>query len=430
MVSHRHRSIRSLALLLFALALLFGGLAARAQSGSRHLALGNPSAAVTDPAQPGNYLISRDQYAVGYSRDRGIPTWVSWNLQASDLGTTPRYEGQFFTDTSLPDGWPRITHSDYTGSGYDRGHMTPSADRTASVADNEATFILTNVLPQAPANNQGLWAQLEGYARDLVAQGNELYIISGGAGSLGTLAGGKLTVPATVWKVMLVLPAGENDVVRVTAQTQVIAVWTPNDATVQGKTWQEYQTTARCIEQRTGLDVFSAVEDSVETAIQGAGCISEPPAGEKLFLPLVRAAEAAPATPTPVTPTPVTPTPVTPTPVTPTPVTPTPASVKITSIEFDPPGDDVQGEYVLIRNEGGSSVSMGNWTLRDLANTTFTFPAFTLAAGAEVRVWTKGGVNDAGNLFWGRSQPIWNNSGGDTAILRDAGGNEVSRYSY
>lgn len=79
---------------------------------------------------------------------------------------------------------------------------------------------------------------------------------------------------------------------------------------------------------------------------------------------------------------------------------------------------------------GTEVVSMASWTLRDLANNTFTFPGFTLAAGAEVRVWTKAGVNDASNLFWGRNQAVWNNSGGDTAILRDAGGNEVSRYSY
>jgi hypothetical protein len=60
----------------------------------------------------------------------------------------------------------------------------------------------------------------------------------------------------------------------------------------------------------------------------------------------------------------------------------------------------------------------------------YTFPAFTLAARAEVRVWTKAGGNDAANLYWGRAQAVWNNSGGDTAILHDASGSEVSRYSY
>lgn len=429
MAGHLRHRLRPLALLPLALALLLGGLTTRAQTPSRHLALGNPSGAVADASQPANYLISREQYALSYHRDRGIPNWVSWHLQASDLGDTPRYEGQFITDTSLPAGWYRVTHGDYTGSGYDRGHMTPSADRTASVADNEATFLLTNILPQAPANNQGLWAQLEAYARDLVAQGNEVYVISGGAGSLGTLAAGRLVIPASVWKVMLVLPAAEgDDAARVTAQTQVIALWTPNDATVQGKTWQEYAVTVRCVEQRTGLDLFAAVEDGVEAVIQGAPCETGPT-----------------PTPTTPTPTPTTPTPTTPTGTTvflalvraggtaaptPTPTTPTPASVVVTFIEYDPPGDDVVGEYVMLRNTGGSAATMTGWTLRDLANNTYTFPAFTLAAGAEVRVWTGAGPDDGANLYWGRGQAVWNNTGGDAAILRDSGGAEVSRYGY
>ena len=422
MVGLPHRPPRPLALLILAAALLLGGLAARAQPASPHLALGNPSGATADASQPTNYLIARDQYALSYHRDQGIPNWVSWHLEAADLGATPRYSGPFFTDTTLPDGWPRITHADYTGAGYDRGHMTPSADRTASVAANEATFILTNIIPQAPANNQGLWAQLEDHARDLVAQGNEVYVISGGSGSLGTLAGGKLTIPAAVWKAMVVLPAAEgDDAARVTAQTQVIAVWTPNDATVAGKTWQDYTVTVACVEQRTGLDLFAAVADVVETTIEGAGCLTQQPNDNDLFLPLV-AGGASPA--------PVTPTPVTPTPVTPTPVTPTPASVTITAVEYDPPGDDVVGEYVIIRNGGGSAVTMTGWTLRDLANNAYTFPAFTLGAGAEVRVWTKAGANDAANLYWGRGQAVWNNTGGDAAILRDASGTEVARFTY
>lgn len=425
---------RPLALLLLAAALLLGGLAARAQVPSRHLALGNPSGAVADPAQPANYLITRPEYALSYHRDRGIPNWVSWHLEAADLGDTPRYEGQFITDTSLPEGWPRVSHVDYTGSGYDRGHMTPSADRTASTAANESTFILTNVVPQTPENNQGLWADLEAEARELVTQGNELYIVSGSTGSLGTLAGGKLTIPAAIWKAIVVLPAGAgDDAARVTADTQVIAVWTPNDASVAGKGWEAYTTSVRCIEQRTGLDLFAAVADEVEAAIEGTDC--QEGVGERVNLPMLfgeagtTPVTPTPVTPTPVTPTPVTPTPVTPTPVTPTPITPTPSSVTLTAVEYDPPGDDVQGEYVVIRNTGGSAADLAGWTLRDLANNAYTFPSFSLAVEAEVRVWTRTGGNDAANLFWGRTQAVWNNTG-DAAILRDAAGVERARFAY
>ena len=102
----------------------------------------------------------------------------------------------------------------------------------------------------------------------------------------------------------------------------------------------------------------------------------------------------------------------------------------ITYIEYDPPGSDQAGEYVRVRNGTGADVDMTGWTLRDAGNKhVFTFPAFTLAPGAEVQIWTRGGAADAANLFFGSRGAIWNNTG-DTAILADAAGNEISRYSY
>lgn len=251
---------------------------AASQSRSIHLALGNPSGAVSDPAQFTNFLIMRDQYAVGYHRDRGIPTWVSWRLVAADLGDTPRYSGQFITDTSLPEGWYRVRHSDYSGSGYDRGHMVPSADRTLTPEDNQATFILTNVLPQAPANNQGPWSQLEALARDLARVGYELYIVAGGYGSLGTLVDGRLTIPEVTWKAMLVISAGAGDAAsRVDTDVQVIAVWMPNTDAVADTSWEEYQVSVRCIEERTGLNLFSAVDPAVQAVIEGGSCDAASP---------------------------------------------------------------------------------------------------------------------------------------------------------
>src|SRR5262245_49398130 len=113
-----------------------------ATSGNRNLLLGNPSGAVHDPGQPTNYLIERPQYVLSYNRDNGIPNWVSWQVTQDDLGDTKR-SNTFVPDTTLPKGWYRVTLDDYTGSGYDRGHMCPSADRTATQKDNQATFILT-----------------------------------------------------------------------------------------------------------------------------------------------------------------------------------------------------------------------------------------------------------------------------------------------
>jgi hypothetical protein len=105
------------------------------------------------------------------------------------------------------------------------------------------------------------------------------------------------------------------------------------------------------------------------------------------------------------------------------------ADLQITFIEYDPPGSDVEGEYVRIENLGGGAADMTNWTLRDEANKVFTFPTFTLSPGATVQVWTKSGTNTTTDLYWGSGSAIWNNTG-DCAYLRDSGGTAVDTYCY
>lgn len=101
------------------------------------LPFGNPSnASQTDP---NNYLIEKPQYVLSYNRDKGIPNWVSWELNQSWLGEAPR-SNNFRPDDTLPEGWYRVTPNDYTKSGFDKGHMVPSADRSNNPENNAATF--------------------------------------------------------------------------------------------------------------------------------------------------------------------------------------------------------------------------------------------------------------------------------------------------
>ncbi|WP_235917421.1 DNA/RNA non-specific endonuclease [Hymenobacter busanensis] len=240
-----------------------------------HLTLGNPSGATPDEQLFTNYLLYKPQYALSYHRDKGIPNWVSWHLSRTWLGTAPRQD-DFRPDFDLPNSWYHVPANGYSGSGFDRGHNCPSADRTSTVADNSATFLMTNMIPQAPRNNQQTWASLEDYCRTLVNAGNELYIImghygTGGTGSNGgvttTINGGRVTVPKRIWKVVVVLPVGDNDASRVTATTRVIAVDTPNENTVS-TSWGGYRTTVDAIEQATGYDLLSAVPASVQASVE------------------------------------------------------------------------------------------------------------------------------------------------------------------
>ncbi|MCA1565766.1 MAG: DNA/RNA non-specific endonuclease [Acidobacteria bacterium] len=245
-------------------------------SSSVHLTMGNPTNATADVNQPANYLMEKPQYALSYHRDNGRANWVSWHLDSTWMGSAPRQD-DFRADTTLPAGWYRVTGTDYSGSGFDRGHYCPSADRTSTVADNSATFLMTNMMPQAPDNNQGPWADLESYARTLVNAGNELYIIMGGAGQGGTgsnggvtmtIANGHVQVPAQTWKVMLVQPQGTNDVTRVTTSTRVIAVVMPNAQGIRTNMWEQYRVSVDEVEQLTGYDFFSNVPTSIQAVIE------------------------------------------------------------------------------------------------------------------------------------------------------------------
>ncbi len=241
-----------------------------------NLAMGNPSGAVTDVNVPNNYLLVKPQYVLSYNNSIGEANWVCWHLSSAWKGAAPRCDC-FSPDNQLPSSFFKAVTSNYTNSGFDRGHMCPSDDRDGSSTDNAATFLMSNIVPQAPINNQQTWKSLEDYCRTLMDQGNELYIISGGYGSGGTgslggitytIDNGLINVPAHVWKVVLVLPIGSNDITRVTNATRVISVDMPNAQTVNSQPWGNYRVTVDQLEAITGFDFLNNVSSTVQSVIE------------------------------------------------------------------------------------------------------------------------------------------------------------------
>ena len=130
---------------------------------SVHVALGVP----VDCDTTDDLIIIRKQYVLSYNKNKNVANWVAWNLNEDWFGDVPRYKGKFKTDTSLPEDCYHVRHEDYSNSGYDRGHMVRSEERTKSKEDNLTTFFLTNILPQTPDLNQGVWLNLEYYCEKL-----------------------------------------------------------------------------------------------------------------------------------------------------------------------------------------------------------------------------------------------------------------------
>ncbi|HEX7937443.1 MAG TPA: DNA/RNA non-specific endonuclease, partial [Gemmatimonadaceae bacterium] len=230
---------------------------------------GDPTPAATD--HPDDMLIRRNQYVLSYNQSRGTPNWVSYELDARQLVAGADRCNCFAADPLLPVS-KQILTSDYTNGGYDRGHMTRSADRTQANVDNAITFYLTNVVPQFGALNQGVWAQFENMLADSARAGKAVYIITGPLYSrshtLTFLKGeGKVAIPDSTWKVALIGPGnGGNPFTHNSIQSYedlidytLLAVNMRNHDTVGLRNTPPltFQTTVDKIEQATGYDILS-----------------------------------------------------------------------------------------------------------------------------------------------------------------------------
>ena len=249
------------------------------------LYFGNPTDSMPDSQMNANYLMVKPQYTLSYNTRTLCPNWAAWHLDKSNMGTADRSD-DFRPDEELPEAWYGVKKADYQYNkyGFDRGHICPSADRTATKLDNSMTFLMTNMVPQSPDNNRVIWMHFENYERELVNKGNEVYIIAGPYGTGGTSQKGTfdeipitlkskevlhMNVPAYTWKVLIAIPDGGDDISRIDEEAIIIAINVPNRMCM-GKTgdWEQYICSVDEIEDMTGYDFFELLPDDVEDAIE------------------------------------------------------------------------------------------------------------------------------------------------------------------
>jgi endonuclease G len=235
-------------------------------AGSIHVALGLPVDA--DPSD--DVMLDHGEFIVSYNPSRLEPNWVAWRLVAEDLGTAHR-SNDFHKDERLPTDRLRVDPMDYRGSGYDRGHLCPSADRTSSVAANRTTFVMTNIQPQTHALNAGPWERLETYERALAVQGRQIFIVAGGLFSAAVAPqkkiGPGIAVPTASFKVLVVLEAGQGPA-DVTDGTSVYAVIMPNTVATAGTRWPQYLVSVDEVERQSGYNFLSRVPEAVQTIVE------------------------------------------------------------------------------------------------------------------------------------------------------------------
>ena len=231
-----------------------------------YLALGNPSNAEINTQNRDNFLMVNEAFAVSYNNSKGTPNWVAWRITKADFGSADR-QNDFRPDGRLPKNWNIVKPTDYTGSGYDRGHICPSADRSFSDELNSETFLMTNMIPQTGDLNRNVWRDFEEFSRKLVERGNvDLYIVSGVYGGVKKLKR-KVTIPTNVWKVVVAVPRGAG-VSAINDKTHVYAADMPNIKGIAKDDWRKYKTTVRSIEQKTGYNLLANLPTNLQEILE------------------------------------------------------------------------------------------------------------------------------------------------------------------
>lgn len=198
------------------------------------------------------------KYTLLYDTANRQAAWVAYLLTRRQVAGRGVKRGDAFRcdPEVVARGWPSADDRDYTGSGFDRGHLLPSADRNDTPEENRATFRLSNVSPQHPALNRGTWRKLEEQVRRWAARYDSLYVVTGGElkPSLPRIGNG-VGVPARFFKTILVRDGNTY---------HAIAFLVPNTDHPDAD-YFEYAMSVDRLEELLGMDFYPALPDSVET---------------------------------------------------------------------------------------------------------------------------------------------------------------------
>jgi endonuclease G len=129
--------------------------------------------------QAADAFVCHEGYALEYNPRSKTPVWVVEHLTRENLATREAFRDEDFRPDPLLDAETAASLNDFRGSGYDRGHMAPAEDFRGSIRQMSESFLLSNMVPQNPDNNRGIWARLEKNVRDWANQRESVYVITG-----------------------------------------------------------------------------------------------------------------------------------------------------------------------------------------------------------------------------------------------------------
>ncbi len=201
-------------------------------------------------------LVEHSFYSLDYSEKHEQPRWVYYKISSQDLGGDVKRASSFTLDPKVST--RSAASSDYTKSGYDRGHLCPAGDMSHSEVAMRESFYMSNISPQAPAFNRGIWKSLEERVRRWCATEGELHIVTAGvlsdvSASIGTSS--KISIPKRFYKAIYAPRSGK-----------MIAFIFANEGS--SEPLRSFAVSVDQVEAATGIDLFHQLEDDIEAKLE------------------------------------------------------------------------------------------------------------------------------------------------------------------
>ncbi len=207
--------------------------------------------------KPGETIISHTGFSFVYVESYEQAEWVAYELTKKETYKMNNRTDKFITDPKVLTG--TATNGDYSRSGYDRGHLAPAADMGWSSRTMSESFYYSNMSPQVPGFNRGIWKQLEELVRTWAVEYKSVYIVTGPVlrRGLKTIGKNKVAVPEYYYKVIL----DYTD-----PGIKAIGFILPNTGSVEPL--QHYAVTIDSVEQFTGIDFYPQLPDPQEVILE------------------------------------------------------------------------------------------------------------------------------------------------------------------
>lgn len=216
----------------------------------------------------GETVIQHAGYTLSYNETYEQANWVAYELTAFETKKVVDRANRFMEDPKIATGSASL--DDYRNSGYDRGHLAPAGDLAWSEQSMEESFYLSNMSPQLPAFNRGIWEQAESFTRKAAKVNGSLFVVSGPifSANMKTIGTNRVAVPERYFKILLDVRDPE---------LKAMAFIIPNRDCLEEL--ENFVVSIDEVEAATGLDFFPALPDEWETKLESLHSLTNWPFG-------------------------------------------------------------------------------------------------------------------------------------------------------